>query len=622
MKYRADIDGLRAIAVLAVVQFHLSIPWLASGGYVGVDVFFVISGFLITSIIVEAIDAGKYSIADFYERRIRRIFPALFAVYAFILLMSLLIMYPAETGRIGQTILSSEYFVSNIFFSHSAGYFDVLTKNNPALHTWSLSVEEQFYVFFPLFMFAIVALGRKWRKPLIAVALVGLFVLSAYWVNISQNQAFYLVQFRAWELLVGSALAVGLVPPTKNQNLAEAIGIAGLGAILYAVFFYDEATLFPGASAVLPCLGSAAIIYAGGSKQGFASKLLSLEPMRRIGQISYSMYLWHWPIIVFYAYVFPFRNVEKIGLAVVILIVSWLSWRFIEQPFRHTSNTRSTLPTFKWAAVAMASLTLFAANAENIARAFNPVSQQSEKLIAELSADHYSAMRLGKCFLDSSQTIASFKVEECLHLDANKQNVLLIGDSHAAHLYPGFHHVFPSVNIMQATASGCKPMEHSKGAKRCLALLDFVENNFLPQNRVNTIVLSSQWAESDIENAVALASRLKAYADHVVISGPINEFRQNLPRIVANSVEAHVTPDDYAKTYLYTEQASTDAHFATLKLPFGVTYVSPYKALCTPVCRTLIDASTPMQFDSEHLTEKGSDFIAKQIGPSVLHPPS
>jgi peptidoglycan/LPS O-acetylase OafA/YrhL len=618
MKYRADIDGLRALAVLAVVQFHLSLPWLADGGYVGVDIFFVISGYLITGIIFESFARGTYSISDFYFRRIRRIFPALFVVYLAILAASVLILFPSETENIGKTILSSIFFVSNIFFSGSSNYFDLATKNNPALHTWSLSVEEQFYIFFPLFLFAIGSFSLRFKKFIILIALFGLFALSAWWLHISPTDTFYLVQYRAWELLVGSALAIGAVPKTTNKFVVEIIAATGLAAIVFTIFTYTEATPFPGLSAALPCLGSAALIYAGSCHQGFVSRLMSLEPLRRIGQMSYSMYLWHWPMIVFYAYLFPFRNVEKIGLLAAIFIVSYLSWRFIEQPFRHSKDTSQKTRTFVWAGLAMAGAALLALNIFAIANALRPISPQAEAMVAALKFDSTKMSRVGICFLDNTNSFANFKKDTCLKIESGKSNVLIMGDSHAGHLYAGYVATFPSINFLQATASGCKPMANAKGAARCLELQRYILNEFLPSHHLDTIILSSQWTKPDIANALALATTLKTYADHIVISGPIVEYRQSLPRILANAIVKGESLDQYAEQYRSADQALTDAEFKNLSLPEGVTYVSPYSALCTPVCKTQIDSETPLQFDYGHLTEKGSIYLAHKIGAQAL----
>ncbi len=614
MKYRSDIDGLRALAVLAVVQFHLSTSWLASGGFVGVDIFFVISGYLITGIIFEGFEKGTYSIAEFYDRRIRRIFPALVAVYLAIMLASVLLRFPGENAYIGQTIMSSVLFVSNIFFSRSFNYFDTTTVSNPALHTWSLSVEEQFYIVFPILLFVIGRLPIAFRRGAIPAALVVSFLLAIWWLPISPTETFYLLPYRAWELLLGSVLAIGLVPKTTNRFTAEAIGLVGLAAMLYAVFAYSEATPFPGLSAALPCLGAAAVIYAGSCHQGLASRLLSLSPITFIGKISYSMYLWHWPIFVFYAYLFPFRGKEKLALLAAVFVISWLSWRFIEQPFRTRSHVKSRGQVFALGATSMAAVVGLAFFLQPISAILNPTNPRAEKLVAALQYDNTRSKRVGICFLDNTKSYGAFKHDICLKPVAGKRNVLIIGDSHAAHLYSGYKNAFPDIHFLQATASGCKPLIDGKGTERCVALRDYVLKEWAPANHIDTIIISSQWQKKEIAGALEIARALKASADHVVISGPIVEYRQNLPRIVATAVANGEDPDQRAIAYRYLEQAETDDAFKQLQWPEGISYISPYSALCAPTCKTLVTPNIPMQFDYGHLTDEGSLYLARILG--------
>ncbi|ANT64619.1 acyltransferase family protein [Prosthecochloris sp. CIB 2401] len=260
LKYRADIDGLRAIAVLAVLFFHTGVPGF-SGGFVGVDIFFVISGFLITSIILKDIKEEKFSIARFYERRIRRIFPALFPVIAFTLVVGAFIFDATAFKELGQSITATTIFSSNILFWLKAGYFDTASLQKPLLHTWSLAVEEQFYIFFPL---ALVFINRflngRYLCWIIVASTLSL-VASIYGVYHYPSPTFYLVHTRAWELLLGSILALGVLPSPTSSFLRNILSIAGLGLIVYSVGFYTEATLFPGYNAIAPVMGAWLIIY-------------------------------------------------------------------------------------------------------------------------------------------------------------------------------------------------------------------------------------------------------------------------------------------------------------------------------------------------------------------------
>lgn len=293
LKYRADIDGLRAIAVLVVIFFHAGIPGF-SGGFVGVDVFFVISGFLITSIIVNEIDEGKFSIARFYERRIRRIFPALFPVIVFTVVAGAFLYDFVSFKELGKSIVATTLFSSNIHFWHQAGYFDTESIRKPLLHTWSLAVEEQFYIVFPLLLLAINRFGKKLYLPwLLGIGLLSLFA-SIYGIYSNPSVTFYMVPTRAWELLAGSILALQRIPLLKSNSYRNLFSVTGFGLICYSVVCYTEATLFPGANALAPVIGASLIIYSG--MEGGAStvkKFLSVKPLVSIGLISYSLYLWH-----------------------------------------------------------------------------------------------------------------------------------------------------------------------------------------------------------------------------------------------------------------------------------------------------------------------------------------
>jgi len=336
LQYRADIDGLRAIAVLAVLLFHTEVPGF-SGGFVGVDIFFVISGFLITSIILKEINAGTFSIANFYERRIRRIFPALFPVILFSLAVGAYLFDYKAFKDLGQSITATTLFSSNILFWRESGYFAAPSLQKPLLHTWSLAVEEQFYIFFPLALLAINRFLKQKYFAWVIVAFILSFAASVYGVYKAPGATFYLVPTRAWELMVGSILALGVLPSPSSPVTRNTLSIAGMSLIIYSIIFYTEATLFPGHNALAPVIGSGLIIYSvRGGGTSLVTKLLSVRPMVFIGLISYSLYLWHWPLIVFSKYLM-FREFTWIDSSLIILasfIFAIASWKFIEQPFR------------------------------------------------------------------------------------------------------------------------------------------------------------------------------------------------------------------------------------------------------------------------------------------------
>jgi peptidoglycan/LPS O-acetylase OafA/YrhL len=335
-KYRPDIDGLRAIAVLAVLFFHAEVPGF-TGGFVGVDVFFVISGYLITSIIVKDIKSDSFSIARFYERRIRRIFPALFSLLAFVIVAGAYLLDQNAFRELGNNIWATTLFSANILYWQQAGYFESSSLLKPLLHTWSLAVEEQFYIFFPLLL----VLTARYLKGNYAILIIGAFILSLgtsiYEVSGNPVAAFYLMPDRAWELLTGSIIALGILPVVTVNWQKNLLALAGIVFIAYSIVFYNNATPFPGIPALVPVFGAALVIY-GGIDEGTykVRRILSARPLVFIGLISYSLYLWHWPFAAFTRYVIsrPFETHEKLVLVFASIAVAILSWKFIEQPFR------------------------------------------------------------------------------------------------------------------------------------------------------------------------------------------------------------------------------------------------------------------------------------------------
>jgi peptidoglycan/LPS O-acetylase OafA/YrhL len=340
LKYRPDVDGLRAVAVLPVLFFHVGIPGTA-GGYVGVDVFFVISGFLITSILHQEMGRGRFSFVRFYERRIRRLWPALVVVVAFTVLGAYRLLLPTALKDFGQSLVAVTVFASNVLFYQEAGYFDGPAELKPLLHTWSLAVEEQFYLFFPPFLLALHRFARRAITPALLVSLVVSFGISILFLPSHQSAVFYLLPFRAWEMLVGSVLAVGVIPSFRSTTFAHLSGLLGLAMILVSVVVYSAATPFPGLAAALPVLGSALVIHAGATEGGLAGRLLGTTPLVFVGKISYSLYLWHWPLIVFARHLVPDGELEPMhafGLVVASLVAGAASWRFVEAPFRNAER--------------------------------------------------------------------------------------------------------------------------------------------------------------------------------------------------------------------------------------------------------------------------------------------
>lgn len=337
ISYRADVDGLRALAVLPVLFFHAGFGF--SGGFVGVDVFFVISGYLIASLVLSEIQNDTFRLADFWERRIRRIFPALAVMVVATLVAGAIWMVPPHFAELGQSIVAQPLLVANFYFWKQSGYFETASEFQPLLHTWSLALEEQFYLLFPLAMMLFLRRGMATARTAVLVLMAGSLAWSVYGSFRYPDVSFYLLPSRIWELNIGVLLA--LLPKRKVARplLDNLLGWSGIAAIGYSVFFYDVNTVFPGYAAVLPCLGAALLIFSNSPAPNSTGLLLATKPLVFIGKISYSLYLWHWPVIVFlkYTFVAGVTPLHLAGSLVFSFIVAVFSWKYIETPFRRKS---------------------------------------------------------------------------------------------------------------------------------------------------------------------------------------------------------------------------------------------------------------------------------------------
>jgi peptidoglycan/LPS O-acetylase OafA/YrhL len=339
--YRTDIDGLRSLAVIPVVLFHAGFSTF-SGGYIGVDIFFVISGFLITTNIASELNSGSFSIAGFYDRRVRRILPALVSVVLFCIVVGYLLLTPSEYKNLGESITATMLFVSNVYFWRKTGYFEARSSDQPLLHTWSLSIEEQFYVGYPLLLTLLWRFARA-RTPLLMALFLLSLLGSILLVYYKPSAAFYLGPTRAWELLFGGLISQHGSRIKLSSPQASLLATIGLAFILFPIFLYTPSTPFPGLAAVPPVLGSGIIIWTGMHCSSPVNKLLSTGTLTSIGAASYSLYLWHWPLLLFARYVYgdSLPTHTAVTICLLSIAISFASLRFIERPFRfHPAERR------------------------------------------------------------------------------------------------------------------------------------------------------------------------------------------------------------------------------------------------------------------------------------------
>ena len=625
LNYRPDIDGLRAVAVIAVVLFHLDIG-LIKGGYVGVDIFFVISGYLITKILDTDIRGGRFSILTFYDRRIRRIFPALFAMVLATSLAALAFLLPPEITDFSKSVIAAALFSSNMHFMAVTDYFNSAGNTAPLLHTWSLAVEEQFYLVFPLLLYRL----RYASRPTLLLVLGSLtllsFGLSVELVRTDQVMAFYLAPSRAWELLLGSNIALGALPPLRRSWLREVVAGLGIALIIASLVTFYAAMPFPGVRALAPCVGAACVLHAGEAGTTRISRLLSLKPIVFLGLISYSLYLWHWPIIVF-ARLWWLAPLGAAGKTIVFgasVAAGTMSWWFIERPYRLRSLL-SAPAKLRWAALAGTASAILSAAAllasDGLAIAF---PREVSRVAGFIHYDDRPVYRRGSCFLDSHvDTLAAYDPAVCLARSVVRPNLLLIGDSHAAHLWSGLKAVFPDTEVLQATASGCKPVFDGKGVGTCVGLIDSALDRAMTPPALDAVILSARWSEDDIPSLLRTVERLSPHVKRLYVAGPIVEYREALPRLLALAeLRGSTAPLTVGRL---TEQADIDERLRTALAGHAATYLSAYRALCTSPakpCTTEAADGTPLQWDYGHLTAQGSASLVEiWRAAGLLHSP-
>lgn len=493
MEYRKDIDGLRSVAIIPVVLFHAGLSSL-SGGYVGVDVFFVISGFLITSVIMRGLDSGKFSFAHFYERRARRLLPALFAVLAFSLIVGLFVMSPVQYRDMGTAIIATVFYLANFLMWSRSGYFQTSSEYDPMLHMWSLSVEEQFYIFYPILLLVIVQ--KLKRNPLAIVALISTasFALAVWGVQNVPNPTFFLLPTRAWELGLGAMVALSSIGTSWSSTTRNSVGLAGLIFILFAIIFYTPLTPFPGLAALPPVLGTAMIIAAGKGGENLVGRLLSMSQLVGIGLISYSLYLWHWPIFVFLNIHFGLHQVPIWAIASGVMtsvILAYLSWRFIEQPFRSSSGfNRKQIFTFSGVGITLATLAGFALwSAQGFNMRFDKKTNAAFRAAEE---NPYLKRCMGLrapdalCILGDSKASTSF---------------ILWGDSHAMSAAQGFDAAAKTQNKrgLLASHSDCPPVVGLTGSPlhngaSCEKFRDIMLTFIEAEPAITDVILHARWA--------------------------------------------------------------------------------------------------------------------------------
>lgn len=645
ISYIPAVDGLRAVAIVPVILFHCGTN-IFRGGFVGVDVFFVISGFLITSLIVRSIEKGEFSIADFYRRRIRRIFPALFVMMATALMTGYFLLLPARFDELARSALSAALSLSNLYFWRFSGYFDTKSEEQPLLHTWSLGVEEQYYLLFPLALAILYKIFREKPKAAVITLLVISLSISVWLTPLRPTAGFYLLPARAWEMMLGGLLAF-LAPTDRGKAINSVVGVAGLTAITVAVFSISTFTPWPGYAALLPTTGAALTIYSIRMGSGAASAMLATGPMVAVGRMSYSLYLWHWPILVFARYLTqPTLSARVTVIAIMsTVVVSALSWRYVEQPFRRQNTSIGRAEPLKWGAVVMAATVAFC----SIAIWAGGFSTRLRSLPFHYSEDT-------AYFCSARQFPATISQGHSCGLNGIKRvsdaDFVVWGDSNAEMLLPAFEQIAADAgkNGVILSYGGCTPLlgadrYDSKYAGVCDRFNDEAFKAIVSNPRIKHVILSAVWVSTlrgynfefeagtpvtlrDVvepkpgDNNASVMRRslirtieaLHKAGKTVLLIEPIPELGRRGPQEVAKDLWLGRPLDGLAPTP--TQIAKYQAPFLDIAdhvhNAYGIPLFNLTDLFCERQCRVMIRGSH-LYRDADHLSEAGVAFVQPQL---------
>ena len=537
MNYRPEIDGLRALAVLPVVFFHLG--WsIFDGGYIGVDIFFVISGYLIATLIIKEIEDESFSLINFYERRVRRIFPVLFLVTLTTAVFGWFLLLPPDFKSLSQSIFSSSIFLSNIYFWLTNPYFSPPADLQPLLHTWSLSVEEQFYLLFPILILLCLKISFNFFVVVISLFFFSSF-LSLFLLEIDPSSwKFYLIISRAWELIIGiyAAILLNEKKVLGSKIISELGSALGLIFLLISLILFNEYLDHPSLWTLMPVLGTFLVIVFC-NKETKIYKILSFKPFVSIGLISYSLYLWHFPIISFTKYTFfqELNLIQAVIIFIVSVIISYISWRFFERKFRDKKIIDRRF-IFKFAALG----SLFLISIGLLGHFNNGfdgrLSKQEQEILKIKNLDQFNKqLRTGVCFLEEEDSIQNFD-SSCF-----SEEILLWGDSHAAALFHGLNEIQP---ISQLTSSGCPPILDINLSDNnvCEFLNDQIFTS-IKENKYKLIILHANWIRHGygdyIESFKDTLQQISAIQEDVkiIVIGNTPQWFNSLPKyLVLNNI--------------------------------------------------------------------------------------
>jgi peptidoglycan/LPS O-acetylase OafA/YrhL len=646
--HRSDIEGLRGIAVLSVLAVH-SFPELLKGGFIGVDIFFVLSGYLITGILLRSLAADRFSLIDFYAQRIRRLYPALCLVLVACLAFSVLYVFPSESRHIGQHVAAGAAFMSNIALWKEAGYFDVASESKPLLHLWSLGIEEQFYLLWPVAMVALFRL-RRWALTWIVATLLASFLLNVWFIAEKPVATFFLPPTRFWELMIGALLAWLSVGPSGGPltwvrqqlpttsrwhgSMADVFCVSGLGMLVVALSLVNKTDQFPGWWALLPTVGTF-LLLAAGPEACVNRHLLSHPVLRFYGNISYPLYLWHWPLLCFPVVLgIALSNEVRVVIIVVSVVLAYLSVEFVEKPIRYgPPNRRVPLMLFG----AMCCIGVFGW----VVKHTDGLLQTYPKSIQEVASIEFrfdgSSIRSNKCLLNLEQGPDSF-VSECVDKDDLERPLMMLwGDSHAASLYPGLAavlgHADDRYRIAQFTASRCPPFQDPPklASRQCKQTNEFVLDR-ISSERPMVVVLAGNWqlygtdnesVQRTSEQLAQTIGRVRALGvSRVVVIGQVPVWNRPVPRLLMSEWIETKRMAERSLDGLNVPSLSIDAALESATKKMNAQFISPSSHLCQQAgCLTSVvqaDTVMPVYIDDNHLSVTGSQVFVESVKSALV----
>jgi len=604
--FRYDINTLRAIAVIGVVLFHYKVPFF-DGGFAGVDIFFVISGYLMTSIIIKGNVNSTFSLLEFYKKRCQRILPALVVLTLILLIVFFFFYIPDDYQTLAKNAVSSILFYSNLLY-RKIDYFDASSDTNILLHTWSLSVEWQFYLILPIILTFLNGFFKNDKNKFLlffAVSAAILFISSCFLTYYRPVDSFYLLPPRSWEMIIGGIAY--LMEGKYNVRYRKQLAAFGYFILGVCVLTLDNRMKWPGLFTLIPVFGTFLIIIANSNE----AKILKNDIVQILGRVSYSLYLWHWPLYVAFIY-FGFHVDYKSTtiLCAVALILGYISFKYIESiKFNKTRHILIIVLILSiiGGGISHLSLNEFVFKKKTIEIANYNKNHPSEKK---------NQYRVNTCFITSNSNSGNdFNRDQCLGIQSGKKNFILIGDSHAAHFAESLYTALEihNIHLSQATASGCLPLLKKSGTSVCSEIIDYIYYDYIKKNasRIDGVILSANWIYGpknnrelidDIQETINYIHKLNV---KVVILGETESYAIPYPTIAAREYEYNRS--DLSNNYLISNSLILNN---VLKAKLSPYYINIYNRRSV---KKTSESGIPYMSDQQHYTKYGADAVVKEM---------